>query len=139
MATTHNTAKDLDWVATRAACTVAQVAQVFNELRLGIEGDIRTYNATTQALDEEQISATTLEAGAGIAISRAKKIPSRRVFVAIFGNRIEVHNNEFRVEMSACVAFNDSGRCILRLADGTELEQWQFRKRALESLFFGDK
>jgi len=37
----------------------------------------------------------------------------------------------------ATVGLNDEGRCILRLEDMTELEQWQFRKRALESLFFG--
>lgn len=132
---TRDVPKELDWVAARAACTAAQM---FNELRFGVESDIRSNNEKTQASDEEKVSSTLIENGTAIAISRAKKVPSRRVFIALSEGKIQVYNDAMQLQMSGCVALNDAGRCILRLEDdGAELEQWQFRKRALESLFFG--
>jgi hypothetical protein len=35
------------------------------------------------------------------------------------------------------IGLNDEGRCVLR-ENGAEFEEWQVRKLALESMFFGD-
>jgi hypothetical protein len=153
MATNDNIPRDLDWVSARAACTVAQM---FNELRTGIENDIAKYTEIMQPPDQERVTAELLaapqwqflapqaelgEKGASIAIGRPKKIPNRRVFVAVVGNEIRVYDDALRPVMSASVGLNKEGRCILRLKDDTvtELEQWQFRKMVLETVLFGDK
>ena len=57
--------------------------------------------------------------------------------VALDENKISVEEDwGSKKKWYATVGLNDEGRCVLRLEDGTELEPWQFRKRALEDLFF---
>ena len=68
-----------------------------------------------------------------------RKVPNRRVIITVSEDSIDIDDEINRVEWSVTVGLNDEGRCILKLKDGTELEQWQFRKKALESLFFGEK
>jgi len=136
MAAVDNIPLELDWVAKRAACTVAQV---FNELRTGIENDIATVNATRQLSAEDSFSADLLQNGMGVAIGRPRRVPNKRVLVAISGDSLAVRDEATPAEWSASVALNDQGRCILRLEEGTELEQWQFRMRALQALFFGNE
>jgi hypothetical protein len=53
-------------------------------------------------------------------------------------NRIVVKEEWRKKTWSVAIGLNNEGRCTLRLDDGTELEQWQFRKMALSGLFFGD-
>lgn len=125
--------QELNWVERRVACTVATV---FNELRTGIESDIAAINATKPL--SEQFSANPLQSGMGIVIGQPRRVPNRRVLVALSDHNIEVRHEAKGTNWSAIVGLNNEGRCILRLEDGAELEQWQFRKRALEGLFFGD-
>lgn len=127
--------QELNWVEKRAACTVAEV---FNELRSGIDDDVAIMNAARQLTTGTCFSATLLQSGTGVVIGRPKQIPNRRVLVAIAGDKLQVKDEGSGSDWSASVALNNEGRCILRLEDGVELEQWQFRKKALEGLFFGD-
>jgi hypothetical protein len=60
-----------------------------------------------------------------------------RVVFYYANERIEVKDEKRNLKFFASLALNSSGRCVLRV-DGEELEQWQFRKKALECLFFGD-
>ena len=48
---------------------------------------------------------------------------------------INVRNEKHEVKLSANLTLNDQGECKL-LMDGKELDEWQFRRRALEELFF---
>ena len=67
-------------------------------------------------------------------------IPSRtRIKIGIVGDRIETSGGSDQPSLSASVTLNNEGRCMLKLEDGTELEQWQFRKKALQKHFFGDE
>lgn len=127
--------QELNWVERRAACTVAKV---FHELRLGIDNDISTINATKQPSEDNRFSVEPLQSGMGVVIGQPRRVPNRRVLVAVSDHDIEVHDEVKGVKWSATVGLNYEGRCILRLGDGTELEQWQFRKKALEGMLFGD-
>lgn len=86
--------QNFDWVSARSSCTANQV---FNELCLGIESDIRKNNEAMQASERDQVSSTLTEGGCAIAISRAKRTPSERVFVGVSGNRIEVYDDAMKV------------------------------------------
>jgi hypothetical protein len=59
--------------------------------------------------------------------------------IGILGDAIVVRDAIKIQEWSVKVALNQEGRCTLRLGEEkTILEQWQFRKKALEGLFLGD-
>jgi hypothetical protein len=69
-------------------------------------------------------------------------LPRVVVKIGIVGEEIEVRDGAQNKIWRVRVGLNDEGRCLLRHQDGetvTELEQWQFRKRALEGLFLGDQ
>jgi len=53
----------------------------------------------------------------------------------IVGPSIRVIDGRGHLFLEATIGLNDSGRCLLRVG-GTEIETWQFRKKALEELFF---
>ena len=74
--------------------------------------------------------------GTTVGVGKPHLTPRRRVLLTLDGNAIKVHLDGVEHDWQACVSLNDQWRCILRLDDGTELEQWQFRRKALEQLFF---
>jgi hypothetical protein len=135
MVITNNVPQELNWVEKRSTCTVAEV---FNQLRSGFESDVAGMNAAGQLPVNSEFTAEMVQSGLGIAIGQPRKTPNRRVLVIVSDDRIIVREDA-KPEWSASVGLNDQGRCILRLEDGTELEQWQFRRRALEGRFFGDR
>jgi hypothetical protein len=127
---------EFDWVKSRADCTLMEV---FNQLCETIEGDVKTINSLRKLseADDSFWRADMSEDGAAIVVAQPKRIPRAKTVMAFAQNRIDVRQDwNGGEEWSATVGLNDQGRCILRLKDGTELEQWQFRKRALEGLFF---
>jgi len=127
---------ELNWVEKRAACSVEQM---FSELLRGIENDVATFNEIMKIPDQVRFKAETLSAGTTVVVGQVN-IPGRtRIKIGIVENRIETSGDGGRAIISARVALNNEGRCILLLKDGTELEQWQFRKMALEWAFFDDQ
>ncbi len=130
MSTTPN---EIDWVTKRAACSAARV---FRELCQGIEGDVQRINSVAQLREREHFTVELNPEGTTIGIGKPHLSPRRRVLVTLDGNVIKVHLDGVENDWQACVGLNDQWRCIFKLQDGTELEQWQFRKKALEALFF---
>jgi hypothetical protein len=126
--------RQLDWVTRRADCTVAKV---FNELCDAIRDDVIAVNST-KGLHENPFRAELHSTGTMIHIGQANNIPRKVVAIGVTQDQI-VADQEWNggETWKVTVGLNDEGRCTLRLEDGTELEQWQFRKRALEPLFFG--
>ncbi len=124
---------ELNWVEKRAACSVQQV---FSELVLGIDNDVAAFNLIP---NQTTVAAEMLSDNSTVVVAQIN-VPSRvRVKIGMVGDRIETSGEVGRERLSARVILNNVGRCMLVLDDGTELEQWQFRKMALEGLFFGDK
>lgn len=127
--------QELNWVDKRAACTAEQM---FNELCRGIDNDISTFNASKGLSDANRFGADMMQTGEAVAIGQYGTTPRKRVIVGLSGKEIEVRDDATQSRWRASVALNNEGRCILKLEDGTELEQWQFRKKALQGIFFGD-
>ena len=130
----NNIPHELDWVVERSACTVAKV---FNQICDGIIQDVDAFNSIRQLGADSQFRADMNPKGNAIAVAQPNQIPRARVLIGVAQERIAVHEEWNGKKWSVTVGLNDEGRCILRLDEKTELEQWQFRKKALESLFFG--
>jgi hypothetical protein len=135
MATTNNIPHELDWVNRRANCTVAKV---FNELCDAVKGDVLAINAAKALVGNDGFQVDLLKDGITIVVGQPNRIPRRVAAIGVDQNQILAHQEWNGGERWALtVGLNDEGRCTLRLEDSTELEQWQFRKRLLEPLFFG--
>ena len=125
--------QQLNWVERRAACTVAKV---FSELCDAIEDDVFQVNTIMGNKGDDVILAQFHPARTMIYVG-STRMPRAKAMIGIDQNRISVRQEWSGGEQwSVTVGLNDEGRCTLRLEDGKELEQWQFRKRALEGLFF---
>ncbi len=127
--------QDLNWVQKRATCSAAQM---FNELTKGIDDDVAVLNSLRNLPVDQRFGADMTRDGTTVAVGQYGTAPRPRVLIGIVGDEIEVRDDTKQAKWRAQVKLNCEGRCILRLEDGTELEQWQFRKKALEGLFFGD-
>lgn len=130
----------LDWVSARAACNVGQV---FDELCAGIQKDVEGINAARHLREYERFHAQMSPDNNAIVVGQeSARTPRIVVKIGLDGNAIRVGDGTKTIEWSVRVALNDAGRCTLRCKGESgaeiELEQWQFRKRALEGLFFGD-
>lgn len=126
--------QELNWVEKRAACTAERI---FPQLVAGITEDVKVRNA---AGTDTQFAAQLTSTQRVLVIGEIGTW-ARREKVRIFPNdgKIGVQDEITNMKFSAEVFLNDEGRCKLKMEDGTELEQWQFRRKALEPLFFGDK
>jgi hypothetical protein len=124
---------ELDWVEKRAACNAGQV---FDELCVGIRKDVEAINQTRGLKKPAHFAANLLSDQSTIVVGQPNRSPRVIVKIGIVGDSIAVSDGSQRLEWSAAVTLNDEGRCVLKLEDGVILEQWQFRKRALDHLFF---
>jgi len=125
--------QELNWIKERAACTVGKI---FNRICDEIVKDVATVNSIHQLPIGVQFKAEMHSDGTTIFIAQPNIIPRARVLTGVQNNWIVV-NEEWRSKTwGVSIGLNDEGRCVLRLEDDTELEHWQFRKRALEGLFF---
>lgn len=126
---------ELNWVEKRAACTVATV---FNQLCDGIKTDVEAINAALHLTEENLFQAAMHSDGTTIIVGQLNVIPRKRLYVGTNEGRIQVFQEWDKTKWSATIGLNDEGRCTLRLDSVQELEQWQFRKKALGGLFFGE-
>ena len=124
--------QELNWVKKRAACNIAEV---FNQLCIEIGNDIIAINGLKYK--ELYFKQESLRDGT-VVIGQPNRTPRLTVSIGIVDQQIIVRDQATPKEWSVQVGLNSEGRCILKLEDGAELEYWQFRKKALERLFFGD-
>ena len=121
--------KTLEWVEKRSQCSIKKV---FDSLKDEVQSDVDEQNKIPGHFPFEvrqgpsSFTVITEEGGWGI----------RAVVFALAEKRIEIKNANREIQFFATLTLNDSGRCMLAV-DGKELETWQFRRRALETLFFG--
>lgn len=126
-------AHQFDWVKARADCSLLCV---FNELRLGVEEDIKTMNAmpplTEYPVPQFDLRANTM--GDHFLVFRTDNAGMRVTFNCERG-RIAVTKGE--KPFAITLTLNNEGRCKLRVDGGEPLELWQVRRMMLEELFFG--
>ena len=128
--------QELNWVEKRAACTLASI---FNQLCEGIKEDVQAINLVRRVTEDNHFQADMHSSGTTIIVGQPNIVPRKTVYVGIADGRISVYQEWDKRRWTVSIGLNDQGRCTLRLDDVTELEQWQFRKKALEGLFFGVK
>jgi hypothetical protein len=132
--------RELNWVEVRSACTVAKV---FNALRNEIAEDVEAANQVLSIPETSRYQVDVHSDGSTIYVGRPNMLSRARVIIGVSNGRIAVNEEWSGTKWSASIGLNDEGRCTLRLCDekgeptALEMEHWQFRKKALESLFFG--
>lgn len=121
----------LNWVEKRAACSAEKMLP---ELVAEVKEDVKVRNAlgNTQFAAELTGDQKTLVIGEIGTWARKERV---RVFA--LNGRMEVRDEVSGARFAAEVFLNDEGRCKLKLENNAELERWQFRRMALEPLFFG--
>ena|SRR5258706_6397519 len=127
----------LDWVRTRAECSIQHV---FKELELGVREDCEKAQSLVPSQAQTKFSVTKVM-GSRFAVVRVDDpitSISQSVYFTCKRNEIQVHKegsvgNE--LQMSATLTLTNSGECKLKVGS-EELYQWQFRRMALEDLFF---
>jgi hypothetical protein len=125
--------QELNWTKARAECSAVAL---FKQLQLGIENDIASLHSRPYpGLDEGFASALTQDGRTFIVAHRSNTGP--RVVFFISAGSIEIRDEAANKRYVAVVILNDEGRCKLQI-EGKELELWQVRRMALETLFFGD-
>jgi hypothetical protein len=121
---------DLNWVKARAECSLAQV---FKALELAIKDDIEAVNSLRP--DAGTKFALVPYGGKRFSVvCEVNHFPSSSIDFTLSENEILVGCGPDTI-FRAALTLTDSGRCKLKV-NGVELEQWQFRRKALEDLFF---
>jgi hypothetical protein len=129
-------AENFNWVAARNACSISAV---FDKLMLDVKSDIDQ----RQELRERHEGLGHLEsftfASNGSKFSAIAQNPKSRhsIIFSLRENRLVVSNEHDKELFVATVTLNNDKRCMLVVA-GEQMEAWQFRRLALETLFFGD-
>ena len=128
-----NITENSNWIKARAACSVANV---FQELASAVEGDIVERNA--QRKDGEIAEFRFNRMPRGFSVVRDGPADSKSV---------EFWCDELQVvvtgalgtgvkDIRATLALNRDGQCRF-VVNGDQLAGWEFRMRALDTLFFG--
>jgi len=130
MQSVNDVPQELDWVKKRAACSLKQV---FCELHRGVVEDVKDANESLQPKMPFDVVVSKL--GEDFTVQRAESLRPTTSFV-LLGQHIVISSSASKEQWKFTVGLNNDGRCQLRW-DGQEYEQWQVRKMALESLFFG--
>ena len=121
---------DFGWVKARYEC---YPEKVFTELRIGAERDVKARNETLPA--NAGYSFTIQSDGGMFSVVLVGNRLVRGVDVVLGDNRINVRREDGDFE--ATLTLNDQRQCRLKIGD-REFECWQFRKWALEDLFFNN-
>jgi hypothetical protein len=128
--------RDLDWVTKRANCVAFKV---FQQLKVDIEKDIEVRNSLVpiQQRTTHNIG-FSLETNDNVIFSvhRSGANIVSLIQFRMDGENIVVRDNKDRTILTASLTLNNAGECVLGV-DSSELTSWQFRRRALEQLFFG--
>ena len=120
----------VDWVTKRSLCSLPNV---FKELRLQVEEDVKTRNALRPNNSPYEFS---VEAnGDNFAVLLKAKDVHRSVIFSLAEHALLVRDDKDKIMFEVTLSFNDQGDCRLRV-NGEERELWQVRRMALEGLLF---
>ena len=124
-----DTAK-FDWVTARSSCSLPNV---FKELRLQVEEDIKTRNALRPNNSPYEFSVA--ENGDDFTVLLEAKDVHRSVIFSLAEHAILVRDYKGKEMFEVTLTFNDEGECRLSVK-GKECDLWQVRRMALEELLF---
>jgi hypothetical protein len=121
--------QDFNWVQARADCSGFHFYQ---KLVDGVKGDVKTINNLRNGTG---IRFTVDPSGEQILVSREGEGINDLVRFTWSGSVMCVTNRADATILEGSLTLNDEGQCRLKVGE-KELTFWQFRKRALEGLFF---
>lgn len=125
---------EFDWVTARSNCSVVMI---FERLKSAVQDDVNKRQQLRRKsefgyqygfsvdIDQTRISVILKEPTA----------PAEAVVFYLKEDSIDVVNGSGKHKFKATPTINDEGECRLKVS-GQERELWQFRKMALEELFF---
>jgi hypothetical protein len=124
-----------DWVNARAKCSLQEV---FKELEHGAREDVEIAQSLVSIQDNIKFSVTKTTSRR-FSVNRVDD-PfvglMRSVDFACEQGTITAYNDKDEVIVKGNLTLTDRGHCKLKVGD-EELFPWQFRRTALEQLFFG--
>jgi hypothetical protein len=127
--------EQFDWVHVRSECSLPNI---FKELEQGVRDDLEAAQSLVPPRNELKFSlakASTKRFSA-VRVDDPMRAISNAVDFVCARDKIEVYDTSNQLLYSATLTLNNEGKCRLLVSD-TELTQWQFRRIALEKLFFG--
>jgi hypothetical protein len=127
-----------DWVSARY--TSCSIENLFDKLRLSVKNDVEIRQGLRKQLqfhgyqygfsfasNDNQFSVTV----------RQKRGPVKVATFKLDKNRIVVFDENDKEFLSAKATLDKNRQCRFAVGD-EELEDWQFRQKALEAVLFGD-
>lgn len=122
-----------DWVKARLDCSPEKV---FQHLKLEVTTDVASRNTAPSSMGKWQFDMASHN-GSFVVFIKGRESNRGAVTFEQTELGIDVRNEQDAVVLSATLTINNSKECRLKV-NGQEYELWQFRKMALEDLFFGD-
>ncbi len=120
------------WVSARAICSASQVfQQLYNE----VIGDVEERNSIPSGDSQVKFTVTTGKGNFSVVRQIYGSIPDSVNFAISRGGIITVQDDDNTFQFTATLTLNNEGKCRLRVGDN-DLCLWQFRRMALEKLFF---
>jgi hypothetical protein len=127
--------EQFDWVHARSECSLPNI---FKELEQGVRDDLEAAQSLVPQNNELKFSLAKASPKrfSAVRVDDPMRSISNAVDFVCARDKIEVYDNSNQLLYSATLTLNNEGKCRL-LVEGTELAHWQFRRMALEKLFFG--
>ena len=122
--------QNFDWVNERYSCSLPNV---FKELRLQIEQDVKTRNGLRPNYAPYEFSLVDNDGGFRVLL-KSKELDIAVTF-KLAEHAILVRDDKGVEMFDVTLTFNDLGECQLNV-NGEPREYWQVRRMALEDLMF---
>jgi hypothetical protein len=122
---------EFEWVKARAECSIGLI---FEQLKTQVQEDVDARQALREGPPYHYAFKFKVENDTIIALLEGHRL-HESVTLRLSENTIEVMGKDGKPLFSGTATLNNDGECRLKV-NGEELEFWQFRKKALEDLFF---
>jgi hypothetical protein len=119
-----------DWVTARSRCSLPNI---FRELRLQVEEDVKTRNALRPNNSPYEFSVA--ENGDDFTVLLEAEGVRRAVVFSLAEHAISVRDHKGNEMFDVTLTFSDEGECRLNVKE-KERDLWQVRRMALEELLF---
>jgi len=126
---------EFDWVRALHKCSIQHV---FKELEIGVKADVDARQSLFPANAPIRLSVATGPRRFSVVRAVQDNPLSESVDFILGNGEIVARNDEETFSLTAILTLNSKGECRL-LVEGDELEQWQFRRMALERMFFAPR
>jgi len=127
----HN--ESFNWVEERSKCSLAKV---FQQLRAEIQSDVEDRNSIRGETPYYEFSVISAKPQEFTVFLSGNAVNQHVVAFGTVGNEIVAVGNGNQEISRVSLTLNNDGQCRLKTPKGEELEFWQFRRLALEKLFF---